>query len=381
MAVQAPNASFHHTALGIKGASLVKSKLARPCVGIRQTGFEDGNEISTETDEGHTGVSNIDMGSYRTKAESAPSWEDGLRFGQGYEDYIYLLLGHDTVEAMQGKDGIYTHTMAMPANNSDELPFATIYHGFSKTNTDGRIFNNAMLNEFEMSFSADDKPSASPTFVSDYNLVNTLNPTRNFLNNHLARTVMAQHTSVLIGDVGATAEEMVSIDCFKEASWTVNNNAESQACHDDNFGENTKMMGAREVTGSITMPWIDATKYFETEYEAFNKYGHVVSELITQKQVWYKTEGGNIQIEEDEEMVDSDIPYSSLFKFPVVEVTNVTSTKSGTDAKELTFEWKGIEQPSQSYMTATFVTDLAACHIDTTGADASTYYPNVAPFV
>ena len=69
MAIQAPNASFHHTALGIKAAALEKAKLARPLVAIRQTSFEDGNEISTETDEGHTGVSNIDMGSYRTKAE------------------------------------------------------------------------------------------------------------------------------------------------------------------------------------------------------------------------------------------------------------------------------------------------------------------------
>ncbi len=381
MAVQAPNASFHHTALGIKGALLAKTKLAQPLVGIRQTGFEDGNEINTETDEGHTGVSNIDMGSYRTSAESAPSWEDGLRFAQGYEDYLYLLLGQDTVEPMQGHDGIYTHLLSLPPNASDELPVATIYHGFSKTSTDGRIFNNAMLNELEMTFSADDKPSISPTFVSDYNIVNTINPTRNFLDNHLARTVMAQHTKVYIGEVGASSGEMVSIDCFTEASWTVNNNAESQACHDDNFGENTKMMGAREVTGSITMPWHDATKYFETEYETYEKYGHIVSELITNKQVWYSTSGGNILVEDNDEMVESGVPYSSIFKFPLVEVTNVTSTKSGNEAKDLTFEWKAIEQPSQSYMTASFVTDLAACHIDTTGVEKETYYPTVAPFV
>ena len=92
MAINAPNASHHHTALGIKGDELTKAQVAQPLVSIRQNSFEDGNEITTETDEGHTGVSNLDMGSYRTKAESAPSWEDGLRFGQGYEDYMYLLL-------------------------------------------------------------------------------------------------------------------------------------------------------------------------------------------------------------------------------------------------------------------------------------------------
>lgn len=392
MAVKAPNASHHHTALGIKGALLTKEKLAQPLVGIRQSNFEDGNEITTETDEGHTGVSNLDMGSYRTKAESAPNWEDGLRFGQGYEDYFYLLLSQDTVAAYNnGTDdvsGIYVHTMAMPSNATDELPLATIYHGFSKTLTDGRIFNNAMLNQIDVTFNADNKPTVKPSFISDYNIVNTINPPREFLDNHLARTVMAQHTKVYVGDVGATTlQQMTEIDCFKEASFSINNNAESESCHDDNFGENSKLMGAREATGSITMPWHDATKYFETEYEAYEKYGHIVSELITQKQIWFQTVGGDILVEgDDDAMVSSGVPYESLFKFPVTEVTNVTSTKSGSDAKELTLEFKVIEQPSQSYMTAIFTTDLSACHIDTTGQTRSAVYPtgtgneNFAPY-
>ena len=405
MAINAPNASHHHTALGIKGDELTKAQVAQPLVSIRQNSFEDGNEITTETDEGHTGVSNLDMGSYRTKAESAPSWEDGLRFGQGYEDYMYLLLAHDTITAnFDGHTGVYKHVFEMPPDVEDELPLATIYHGFSKTLTDGRIFNNAMLNEWELSFSADDKPSVKPTFVSDYNYVNTVNPSRDFLADHLARTVMAQHTKVYIGEIGATEiwdgtgdsdGKMIAIDCFKEATLTVNNNAESQACHDDKFGENTKLMGARELTGSITMPWHDATKYFETEYEAYEKYGHIVSELITQKQVWYQTIGGNITRTSDSNtlatgetliktvtadnttsyIIGTGVPYQSLYKVPVVEVTNVTSTKSGSDAKELTFEFKGIEQPSQSYMTAEFITDLSACHIDAVGASRQSYYP------
>ncbi len=396
MAIHAPNASHHHTAMGIKGALLTKEKLAQPLVGIRQSGFEDGNEISTETDEGHTGVSNLDMGSYRTKAESAPNWEDGLRFGQGYEDYAYLLLAHDTVTAnYNSKTGVYQHIFALPPNNDDELPLATIYHGFSKTETDGRIFNNAMLNQLDLTFNADNKPSIKPSFISDYNYVNTVNPSRDFLADHLSRTVMAQHTKVYIGEVGATTlGEMTEIDCFKEASLSINNNAESQACHDDNFGENTKLMGARETTGSITMPWHDATKYFETEYEAYEKYGHIVSELITQKQVWFRTVGGQITRTSDSNtlgtgetllktitgtstsyVIGTGVPYESLFKVPVVEVTNVTSTKSGSDAKELTFEFKGIEQPDQSYITIEMITDLSACHIDTVGKTRQEYYP------
>ena len=403
MAIKAPNASHHHTAMGIKGFD-DKAKLAQPLVAIRQSGFEDGNEITTETDEGHTGVSNLDMGSYRTKAESSPNWEDGLRFTQGYEDYFYLLLAHDDID--DSTDGVYVHTMAMPSDVEDELPLATIYHGFSKTATDGRIFNNAMLNQLDVTFNADNKPTIKPTFVADYNIVNTINPPREFIADHLAKTVMAQHTKVYIGAVGAeTLQEMTEIDCFKEASFSINNNAESQACHDDKFGENTKLMGAREVTGSITMPWHDATKYFETEYEAYEKYGHLVSELITQKQVWFQTIGGSIKRESDSDtlgagetlvdtivtnagteseettyVIDTGVAYESLFKFAVIEVTNVTSTKSGSEAKELTFEFKVIEQPSQSYMEAIFTTDLPACHIDDTGVDRSTMYPDTTAY-
>lgn len=404
MARVAPNASHHHTELGIKGELLAKTKLAQPLVGIRQTGFEDGNEIETETDEGHTGTSNLDMGSYRKSAESSPSWEDGCRYGQGFEDYMYLLLANDTVTAHATVNGIYNHVFAMPPNVDVDLPVATIYHGFAKTETDARIFNNAMLNEFEFTMAAEDLPKANPTFISDYNYINCVNPTRHLLEDHLARTVMAQHTSVYIGDVGATAEEMLAnpIDCFTEASFTVNHNAESQSCHGDTFGVNTKTMGARELTGSISMPWLSnegeklGTKYFETEFEAYEKYGHIVSEEITQKQVWYLCEGGNIirqstsdTLSTGEKLVKevtanstttyfiaTGIPYKALFKFPVVEVTNVTSTKSGNEAKDLTFEWKGIEQPTQSYMTVEMTTDLASCHIDTTGVDLDSFYPD-----
>ena len=87
----APNASYHYTELGIKDEALTKNQLAQPLVGIRQTGFEDGNEIESGTDEGHTGVANLDMGSFRKSAESSPNWEDGVRYGQGWEDYIYMI--------------------------------------------------------------------------------------------------------------------------------------------------------------------------------------------------------------------------------------------------------------------------------------------------
>ena len=400
MAAISPNASWHYFGFGLKGEELTAAQYARYMVGIRGTDFEDGNEIETETDEGHTGVSNLDMGSYRTTAESAPSWEDKLRYGEGLEDIFYLLLGNYTNTAHTGVDGVYDYHFDLPATNTTELPVATIYNGFQKTQYDARAFNNALLNELEITFSADDAPTIKPTFVSDYNNFNLVNPTRNFPAK--SNFVKAPHTQVYVGAVGAPAEEILAtpIDCFTEASITINHNAESQSCHADDFGKNTKIMGAREAEGSITMPWVDATKYFETEYEGYEKYSHVVSPEITNKQVWFRCYGGDIlrfstsnTLATGEKLVSTDtsgtdpvytistgIPYETVIKCPECEVTSVTSLKSGDEAKDLTMEFKILEKPNQSYITVDMVSDLADLHIDTVGTTLDDLRPNVAPF-
>ena len=401
----APNATHHYVMMGIKDSTLDDDKYALPLVGVRQTGFEDGNEIETETDEGHTGVANLNMGSYRTTAESSPNWEDKIRFGEGLEDIMYLTLGHYTKTAHESVEGLYDYVFELPATATDELPFATIYNGFAKTCYDARVFNNAMLNELEFNMSSDDAPTIKPTFVSDYNNFNLKNPTRSFADDFKSRFAKAQWTTAYLGDVGATAEEMLAnpVDCFTEASFTINHNAESQSCHADAFGKNTKIMGSREVEGSITMPWTELTKHLETEYEGYEKYSHIVSEEITNKQIWYKVEGGNITrysdsdtlatgekiiktIETDDGeggtittyVIATGIPYSILFKFPEVEITNVESPKSGDEAKDLTMEWSVLEKPTQSYMTVDMVTDLAALHIDAVGTTLTDLEPTSA---
>lgn len=371
MADIAPLATYHYVMASIKDESLTPEKYGRPLIGIRQTGFEDGNEIETETDEGHTGVANLDMGSYRTTAESSPQWEDKFRYGEWLEDTFYLLLGTYEKEVDSNESAVYHYAYQMPPNVDKELPVATIYNGFAKTSTDARAFNNAMLNELEVNFSADDAPTINSTYVSDYNNFNLTNPSRAFPTESIF--AKAPHTQVFVGAVGATAEEMleVPIDCFSEASFTVNNNAESQSCHADEFGKNTKIMGARETEGSITMPWVEGTKYFETEYEAFNKYGYSVSEEITHKQIWFRCYGGDIQktttVNNETVTVGTGIPYETLIKFPVCEITNVESPKSGDEAKDLTMEFKVLEKPEQSFMTVDITTHLDGLHIDDTG--------------
>ena len=388
----APNASYHYVMGGIKGNDLTDDQYARPLVGIRQKDFEDANEISTETDEGHTGISSINQGSYRTNAESAPTWEDKFRYGEFLEDIFYLLLGTVTKNTHKvnntDMNGIFDYHFELPPNNSSELPLATLYNGYAKSTNDARVFNNALLNELEINFSADDVPTITPTFISDYNNMNLVNPTRAFATTSFF--AKAVHTQMYIGDVGATPEEMLAnpINCFIESNLTINNNAESQSCHADAFGKNTKRMGEREATGSITMPWLEeikngvptGTKLFEAEYEAFNKYGHVVSEEITHKQVWYRVYGGDIPLINENVTVNSGVPFETLIKCPDVELTNVTSTKSGNEAKDLTMEYNILEKPTHSYITVDITTFLEELHIDNTGTTLSALRPNVAPY-
>lgn len=371
----APNGTYHFVGYSIKDELLDADKYANNIVFVRMTDFEDGNEINTENDEGHTGVATLDMGSYRTEATSSPSWSDKLRYREGFEESFYLLLGNYTkTNYKAGNDtveGVFAYNFSYPPNSAKDLPLATIYNGFSKTGTDARVWNNAMLNEFTMNFSNEDAPSQDLTFVSDYNNFNLKDPVRDYADK--TNFVKVDQVNIYIGEVGATELQMREnpVNCFIESSFTVNNNAETQSCVEDEFGKNSKFMGVRETTGSINMPWNDNTKLLEPEYEGADKLSHVVSTEITHKQIWYEMIGTKIIVNE----TATEVPYSTLIKFPEAEITSVTSPKSGSDAKDLTMEYKVLENPNQSFMTVDMVTDLSALRIDTTGVDLADLYP------
>lgn len=381
----APSGAFHYVGFGIKDNTLESSKYARCCVFTRQTDFEDGNEINTENDEGHTGVATLDMGSYRTTAESSPSWTDKLRYNEGYEEVFYQLLGTYevnplTVDNGEGGtttvDGVYKYNYSFPPSNANDLPLSTIYNGFGKnkstdTQQDGRVWNNAILNEFTMNFSNEDAPTMDLTFVSDYNNFNMISPNRNFAVQ--TNFVKTDQVKIYLGEVGATEEQMRlnPVNCFIESSFTVNNNVETQSCVEEEFGKNSKFLGTRETTGSINMPWVDNTKLLETEYEGADKLAHIVSTDITHKQIWYEMIGTKIVVGN----TTTNVPYSTLIKFPNCEITNVETPKSGEDAKDLTLEYKVLENPTSSFMTVDLVSNLADLRIDTTGVDITALYP------
>ena len=385
----APSGSFHYVGFGIKDNLLASSKYARCCVFTRQTDFEDGNEISTENDEGHTGVATLDMGSYRTTAESSPSWTDKLRYNEGYEEVFYQLLGTYTKSAHTVDDGqggttavtgVYDYSYSFPPSGANDLPLTTIYNGFGKnaigdTQQDGRVWNNAILNEFTMNFSNENAPTMDLTFISDYNNFNMKSPSRTYSSE--TNFVKTDQVKIYLGEVGADESTMLEnpVNCFIESSFTVNNNVETQSCVEEEFGKNSKFLGTRETTGSINMPWVDNTKLLEPEYEGADKLSHVVSTEITYKQIWYELTGSHIIIGTGNNATDTEVSYHTWIKFPKCEITNVETPKSGEDAKDLTLEYKVLENPTSSFMTVDLTTNLQDLRIDTTGVDITDLYP------
>lgn len=358
----APNASHHFWGFGTKDDSLDKELFAKYMVSVRGKDFESGNDISTETDEGHTGTASIDMGEYRNDATSEPEWEDAWRYAEGFEDLWYHLLGKYTKEEVT--TGVYHYKFFFPLNvdpldttNPVELPLCTIYNGFAKTVDDGRVFNNAMLKEIECSFKNDEKPIIHPKYISDYNNFNMANPTRSYAKK--TNFVKPKQVAILYGDIGKKLDELAKLGCYLESSFSVNNNAETQPCQEDDFGKNTKFMGSRETEGSFKVPWTDKTRKLEPEYEGGNSKAHSVTDESIYKQIAYDAVGGKIG--------DTTYNYRTLIHFPKIVLTNAESPLSGDEAKDLTVDWKVVEEPEQSFMTVEIWTDLSELHTDNGG--------------
>lgn len=376
----APNASFHYWGLGVLGDEVEDGKYAQCKVLTRGLDFESGNEIETETDEGHTGGANLDMGSYRSSAESQPAWNDAIRYGEGIEDIFYLMLGSvnrtnntNNIEGIPYKDdsgsavdGVYTYSYEFPPLNAPQLPYATIYNGYAKTVNDARVFNNCVLNEIEFTFSNTELPRYDVTFVSDYNNFNMKNPSRTMP----AKSIFAKpkQVNLYIGNVGDDEATMLGkkVGCFTESSFSINNNFETQICQDDVYGKNNKQMGVRETEGSIEMSWSEKSKGLEPEYEGGLSTARVVSTEMLYKQIWYEIKGIPIGA--------TNVPYSTLIKFPEAEITKVESPLSGDEAKTLSVEYKVLETPARSFMTVDVVTHLSKLNVDETGVAFNTLY-------
>lgn len=361
----APNLSYHYWGLGIIGEDLEGE--ADPKVMVRGSEFTPDKEIEMEDDEGHMGTATTKMSSYRKTATASPSYTDRTRYKEGWEDIWYLLLGSDdgtgdirktTKAQASGSDpAVYEYTFKVNVANPQDPIFATLYNGFAKTTTDAFKYENCLLNEFEVSGSNEDAPTYKATFVSNFPKFNQTNPARTYP----AKTVFTKTSDVkiYIAPKGTYADESAlssyAYSCFLDYSFNVNNNAESDPCAGDDFGTSTKVLGNREATFNITLPWTSATKGLEYKFMGGATDATSVTADNDEKTVWIVFESGAIT---------SSYNYKTIIKIPEIVLTKADSPQSGSDAKQIELEGNIQENGTDSFIECVIVTDLEDLHID-----------------
>ena len=369
----APNLSYHYWYLGVRGIDLDEE--ADPLVLVRGSEFNHEREIEMQDDEGHTGTATTKMSSYRSKATANPSYTDKCRYKEGWEDLWLLLLGSAKGGSGSDKDdirkeetstgsGIYNYTFKINVDAPQDPYFATLFNGFAKTTGDAYKYEDCLLSEFELSGSNEEAPTYTATFNSNYPKVNQTNPTRVIP----STTVFPKSAdvSVYIAPAGTSDANMTNYEypCYLEWSVSVNNNIESVPCSGDDFGESTKVLGNREGTVSITVPWTEDTKHLEKVFEVG---GAGTDEKVTSendlKKIWIVMENTLIG--------ESELKYKTVIKIPNVVITKAYSEQSGTDAKQIELEGNIEDNGTDSFIETVITTDLEDLHIDDTSSSSS----------
>lgn len=369
----APSLAYHYWLLGIKGRELTGE--ADPLVLVKGTEFEPEPEITFEDDEGHTGTATTIMSSYRSSAQSSPSYTDKTRYKEGWEDIWFLLLGSaDPItkeirkEAKTDAPNVYDYTFAVNSTAPEDPYFATIYNGFAKTEDDAFIYEDALLNEFELNFSNEEAMTYTATFASNYPAFNQQNPARTIPKT----TVFSKPSDVSVyiapfkdggyESVDAIETAGAKYGCYIEGSLTVNNNVENQPCASDDFGTSTKVIGNREAEFTLTLPWTNQTKKLQYQFMGGSDTATRVSFENDIKTVWIVCKSGKIKATGG--TTDTNYNYQTIIKIPQVNITVANSAQSGSDAKELELEGTIMENGTDSFIETVITTDLAALHID-----------------
>lgn len=364
----APNLSYHYWGIGVRGINL--NEEASPMVLVRGSEFNHEKEIEMEDDEGHMGTATTKMSSYRTTASANPSFTDKCRYKEGWEDMWLLLLGSDDGEGnvlkepVTGADGVFKYTFKVNVAQPQDPYFATIYNGFAKTQTDAYKYEDALMSEFECEGSNEDAPSYTSTFSTNYPKFNQQNPARTFP----SKTVFPKSADVKIyiapqGNYESIEDiSQYEYPCYLEWSFSVNNNIESVPCSGDEFGESTKVLGNREGEVNITVPWTNATKHLEYEFQGGSANSTTVTTENDLRTVWIVMENGKIG--------ETNIPYQTIIKIPQIVMTSVTSEQSGSDAKQIELSGNIEESGTVSFIETEIITDLSDLHIDNTVGDA-----------
>ena len=358
----APNLAYHYWGMNIRSQGEDVPEPTTVGVFVRGSEFEHGKEIEMQDDEGHTGTATTKMSSYRSKATANPSFTDKCRYKEGWEDIWLLLLGsgshNDTVPYTINKTtlttGVYKYIFSVDVAQPNDPYFCMLYNGFAKGTTDNFKYEDCLLSEFELSGSNEEAPTYQSTFNSNFPKFNQASISRVYPTT--TQFPKPADVQIFIAPKGTSDANMTEYEypCYLDWSLSVNNNIESVPCSGDDFGESTKVLGNREGTFNITLPWTSATKGLEYKFMGGANDSTTVTTENDLKTVWIVMTGSTIS---------GDYKYKTTIKIPEIVMTAVNSPQSGSDAKQLELEGNIEENGQDSFITTEIITDLADLHI------------------
>ena len=357
----APNLSYHFWGMNIRDFDETTEPTSVG-VFIRGSEFEHNKEIEMQDDEGHMGTATTKISSYRSKASASPSFTDRCRYKEGWEDIWLLLLGSGDhsddyeIDKTTVTTGVYKYTYSIDVAQPNVPYFCTLFNGFGKTSADAYKYEDCLLSEFELSGSNEEAPTYTASFESNFPKFNQTNPVRTYP----ATTQFPKPNDVKIyiapkgtyADISAISS--YEYPCYQDWSLSVSMNVENQPCSADDFGTSTKVLGNREGTFNITLPWTEATKGLEYKFMGGTNNSTTVTTDNDEKTVWIVMTGSTIS---------STYKYQTIIKIPSIVMTAVNSPQSGSDAKTLELEGNIEEDGTNSFITTEIQTDLADLHI------------------
>lgn len=350
--VQSPPNSLHYAGFCGQKTEVFET----PICFIKFSNFNSNIEIETSTDQGHTGTRSLNLGEDRTKATASPEIEDKLRPEEGLEDFWYHILGDFTLETIGTKVKKYTFT----PDADGALPNVSILHGFNYDTEKARGFANAVANEMSIKMSAEDAPTISMKYISDFPIYEVVEPTLTFL----ATPPQSFKSGQLEAFMGATTgivEGTDSMGCLTEAEVTISNNIETSICAGDDIGSVNKDVGELTIEGSFSVKYNAVVAKLEQQWATGASNGTNITYDSLMKSLRFRYQGALIETVTGTPNVDH--YYTMQIDLPQVDITSVKPTESGDGSKSIEVEFKAVASLSDGNIIEAIVkSQLAGLH-------------------
>lgn len=313
--VQYKSNTFHYAGIGKES---VDGTAVAPTSMLKYQDFTGNAQIETESDEGHVGARGKGSVISRLKAYAEPEIVDRIRWDGGIEEIIHAFCGDvtTTAEGTTGKKHVFSLV--------DTLPTYTITHGYNVGSETARTFAGAVGNSLEFNFSAEESPTVTAGFLSDFPKFGAVEPSLTYSTTPPAKPGQLTVYSGTPNTVAAT-----EIPGYTEGSVSLSNNFEASMVAGMDYGTIAKDMGDLTVEGSYTVKYTaDDQRLWATGSSA----GTVVSPENYARSLRWAYLGPEYE---------SGKNYSFILDVPNAEITEVTPSEGGDGSKTFEYSFEG----------------------------------------